>query len=299
MFYHKAIRIIPVISGALLIAGCNSDGEAEDVAQAGLGEQLDYTITGTEPGAGLTQMAKDTIGTYENLKGWELQESSAAGMLTELDQAIQNEEPIIITAWAPHWKFEEYDIKFLDDPELTFGETENIHTITRLGFEEEYPSAYTIVDRFNWDVEDMQGVMLEARDIPFEEAAENWVNENQDRVNEWTAGVDSGNGETIDLVSTPWDTERSSANVMKYVLDEQGFNTVITSVDPAVMFQAIATGEGDVSLAPWLPGSHGSFYEEYEEDLVDLGINLKGSRSGIAVPSYMDIDSIDEIPARE
>ena len=26
----------------------------------------------------------------------------------------------------------------------------------------------------------MQGVMLEARDIPFEEAAENWVNENQD-----------------------------------------------------------------------------------------------------------------------
>ncbi len=284
---------------AMVLAGCSDEGAEADSGEGNLGEQLNYTITGTEPGAGLTQMAKDTIETYDNLEGWTLLESSAAGMLTELDQAIQNEEPIVITAWAPHWKFEEYDIKFLEDPELTFGKEESIYTIARKGLKEELSGAYTIADRFNWTVEDMQSVMLEARDIPFEEAAQNWIDENQNKVAEWTEGTEQGNGEAITLVSTPWDTERSSANVMKQILDNQGYNTKITSVDPSVMFQAIATGEGDISLAPWLPGSHGAFYEEYKEDIVDLGVNLEGARSGIAVPTYMDIDSIEDLPAME
>ncbi|WP_208560733.1 glycine betaine ABC transporter substrate-binding protein [Marinilactibacillus kalidii] len=299
MNYQKSIGTLSIVSGALLLSACSTSEGAEDTGENHLGEQLDYTITGTEPGAGLTQMAHDTIETYDNLEGWTLQESSAAGMITELDQAIQNEEPIIVTAWAPHWKFEEYDIKFLDDPELTFGETESIHTIARTGFQEDHPAAYQIVDQFNWTVEDMQDVMLEAREQPFEEVAESWVEDNQERVSEWTTGVEQGNGEQIELVSTPWDTERASSNVMKVILDQQGFNTTITSVDPAIMFSAIASGEGDVSLAPWLPGSHGAFMDEYGDDLEDLGENLEGARSGLAVPSYMDIDSIDDIPGMD
>lgn len=296
MFYRKSIGTLSIVSGALLLAGCSTGEGAEDTGETHLGEALDYTITGTEPGAGLTQMAKDTIETYDNLSDWNLQESSAAGMLTELDQAIRNEEPIIITAWAPHWKFEEYDIKFLEDPELTFGETESIHTITRMDFEEDMPEAYKIIKQFNWEVEDMQDVMLEAREKPFEEVAAQWVEDNQNKVEEWVSGAENGNGETVELVSTPWDTERASANVMKVVLDQHGFNTTISSVDPAIMFSAIAAGEGDVSLAPWLPGSHGAFMEEYGEDINDLGANLEGARSGLAVPTYMDIDSIEDIP---
>lgn len=297
MFYRKFLGIISVSSIALVMSGCSTEGEVQEEDEAELGEQLEYTITGTEPGAGLTQMARDSLDTYENLEGWELQESSAAGMITQLKEAMDDEEPIVFTAWSPHWKFEEYDIKFLDDPELAFGEAEDIYTIARLDFEEDMPSAFAVVDNFNWEVEDMQSVMLEAQDISFEEAAENWVNNNQDRVDEWTDGAEAGNGESITLVSTPWDSERSSANVVKYVLDDLGYDTTISSVDPAIMFQAIATGEADVSLAPWLPGSHGDFYEEYEEDIVDLGINLEGARSGIAVPAYMDIDSIDDLPS--
>ena len=48
----------------------------------------------------------------KTLEGWELLESSTAGMLASLDAAIRNEEPIVVTGWTPHWKFSAYDLKY-------------------------------------------------------------------------------------------------------------------------------------------------------------------------------------------
>lgn len=137
---------------SLLLTGCGSEEEKKDneqtSAEQNLGEALDYTITGIEPGAGLTGLTKTTLEEYENLEGWELLESSTAGMIGALDQAIKNEEPIIVTGWSPHWKFSAYDLKFLEDPKGTLGGAENIQTIVRKGLEEDMPEAYTILDRF-------------------------------------------------------------------------------------------------------------------------------------------------------
>ncbi|API88245.1 glycine/betaine ABC transporter [Marinilactibacillus sp. 15R] len=299
MTYRKTIGAISIVSGALLLAGCSSEGGAEDTEEANLGEQMDYTITGIEPGAGLTGLARESLEVYDNLEGWELQESSTAGMLTQLEQAIQNEEPIVVTGWAPHWMFERYDLKMLEDPELALGEEEQIHTIARTGLENDLPDAYAILDAFNWEVEDMQEVMLEAQDTPFEEVAADWIEDNRDKVDEWVAGTEPVNGEAIQLVSTPWDSERASANVMKLVLEEQGYSVTITSVDPAIIFQSIATGEADASLAPWLPSTHGAFMEEYGEDIDDLGENLGGAVNAFTVPEYMEIDSIEDLPSKD
>lgn len=260
-----------------------------------LEEQVDYTVIATEPGAGLTTLSHQTIEEYDNLNGWFLQESSTAGMLAELEQAINNEEPVIVTAWTPHWIFDEYDLKILEDPKQTLGGSEEIRTIARLGFESELPSAYQILDNFYWEVEDMQAVMKEAQDIPFEEAADNWIQENSGTVDEWTAGVDQGNGEMIELVSTPWDTERASSFVVKQVLEDHGFEVTLTDVEPAVMFQSIASGSSDVSVAPWLPSTHQAFYENYEGQFVDMGPNLEGTLNGFVVPAYVEIDSIEDL----
>ncbi|MDY0410377.1 glycine betaine ABC transporter substrate-binding protein [Paracerasibacillus soli] len=86
---------------------------------------------------------------------------------------------------------------------------------------------------------------------------------------------------------------------MKTVLEQQGFEVTITDVDPAIMFQAIANGDADATVAPWLPTTHGFLYEEHKEDVLDLGVNLNGTKNGIAVPAYMDIDSIEDLPSKE
>ncbi|QHJ72138.1 glycine betaine ABC transporter substrate-binding protein [Planococcus halotolerans] len=297
MIKYKYLTGTAALSAALLVAGCGSD-EGSAGGQS-LGEELDYTITGIEPGAGLTGLAKDTLEEYDNLEGWELEESSTASMLTALDDAIDDEEPLIITGWTPHWMFSAYDLKFLEDPKETLGGPENIQTIAREGFEEDFPEAYKILDAFEWELEDLQSVMYAGQDMPFEEAGQNWIDENRETVDEWTANAEPVDDKKIELVSTPWDSERASASVLEIVLEEQGFDVTVTDVDPAVLFEAIATGGADASIAPWLPVTHGAFYEKHEENMLDLGPNLTGAQNGIAVPAYMDIDSIEDLEPKE
>jgi len=304
MVKFKSIGITLGLSAALLLTGCGSEDSNQESGNsagksANIGEQVDYTITGIEPGAGTTELAHNTLEGYENLEGWELLESSTAGMLGALEEAVKSEEPIILTGWTPHWMFSAYDLKFLEDPKGTFGGSENVNTIVRKGLEEDMPSAYTILDRFYWEPADMEAVMFDAQEVSFEEAAAKWIEANPDKVAEWVEGVEKVEGEEIELVSTPWDTERASSSVVKAVLEEQGYKVTVTPVDPAIMFQAIATGEGDATVAPWLPSTHASFYEKHKEDMIDLGENLKGTQIGLVVPAYMDIDSIEDLQPKE
>ncbi|RKJ55922.1 glycine/betaine ABC transporter, partial [Butyricicoccus sp. 1XD8-22] len=151
----------------------------------------------------------------------------------------------------------------------------------------------------HWELEDIESIVLAAQEISMEEAAKNWVEANPEKVNEWIEGTEKVDGKDIELVLTPWDTERATAQVMYEVLVQQGYNVTLTPVDPVIMFQAIATGKGDASLAPWLPTTHESFYEEYKEEIVDLGPNLTGGKNGLVVPAYMDIDSIEDLQPKE
>ncbi|WP_077622603.1 glycine betaine ABC transporter substrate-binding protein [Sediminibacillus massiliensis] len=301
-FKWKRLGAAAGLSLALVAAGCGQDegddsGDGESAAS--IGEATEYTITGIEPGAGIAQATDNAVTEYENLEGWEHEKSSTAAMLTALGDAIDNEEPIVVTGWSPHYMFAQWDLKYLEDPKGVYGGEESIKTIARKGLEEEMPEAYTILDRFQWESSDMESVMLSAQEMEFEEAAQQWVDENEDTIAEWTEGVASVEGESIELALTPWDTERASANVAKIVLEEQGYDVKLTPVDPSVVFEAIASGDADASLAPWMPATHGDFYKKYEEDFVDLGENLKGAKIGLVVPTYMDIESIEDLEPAE
>ncbi|MFJ7914097.1 MULTISPECIES: glycine betaine ABC transporter substrate-binding protein [unclassified Lysinibacillus] len=300
----KSVGLTLGLAISLLLTGCGDGDSKKDNGNSigttpSIGKQVDYKIIGIEPGAGLTGLAENTIEKYENLKGWELEQSSTPGMLGSLEQAIRNEDPIIITGWTPHWMFSSYDLKFLEDPQGTLGGSENINTLARKGLEKDLPDAYTILDRFYWEPEDMEAVMFEAQTSSFEDAADKWIEENQDKVNEWTKDTKKVSGKEIELASTPWDSERASSSVLQAVFEELGYTVTITPVDPAIMFQAIATGVADATVAAWLPTTHSSFYEKYKDDLIDLGENLKGTKNGFVVPAYMDIDSIEDLQPKK
>lgn len=156
-----------------------------------LAGQADKKITGIEPGAGIMGATEKALGEYENLNDWELVSSSSGAMTVSLDQAIKKEKEIIVTGWSPHWKFASYDLKYLEDPKGIYGGEETINTFTRLGLEKEMPEAYKVLDAFHWTPEDLEAIMLEinAGSDP-EEAAAKWVEENADKVAEWTKGIE-------------------------------------------------------------------------------------------------------------
>ena len=165
---------------------------------------------------------------------------------------------------------------------------------------DDMPEAYQILDNFFWTTEDMEAVMLEVEEgASPEEAARNWVDENQDTVDEWTAGVNTVDGDEIILSLVNWDTEIASTNVIGAVLEDMGYNPELMDMEAPYMWQSLADGSSDASVAAWLPLTHGHFLEDYESDLDDLGPNLEGAVIGLVVPEYMDIDSIDQLPTAE
>lgn len=147
-------------------------------------DQFNGEIIGIDPGAGIMQASTQALTDYE--LDYELVEGSEGTMIMSLKEAIDNNEWIVVTGWTPHWKFATWDLKYLDDPQVTYGEEETINTLVRLGLAEDDPAAYEFLDNFAWTSDDLSSAMVMADDLgdPVE-AAKQWVEQNQDLVQSW------------------------------------------------------------------------------------------------------------------
>ncbi|WP_078378690.1 glycine betaine ABC transporter substrate-binding protein [Sutcliffiella halmapala] len=274
------------------LAACGNDSKENET----IGDEVDYKITGIEPGAGIMSATNTALEEYDNLQDYTLVESSSAAMAAQLDSAIQKEEPIIVTGWTPHWMFAKYDLKYLEDPKGIFGEAEKIETFTRIGLKDDQPSAYKVLDQFHWTNDDIGEVMVAIQEgTDPAEAAEKWVTDNSDKVAEWTKDADQVNDESISLSYVAWDSEIASTNVVAKVLESIGYKVQMIQLDAGPMFTAIATGDADATVAGWLPLTHKDYLDQYGDDMDRLGPNLEGAKTGLVVPSYVEADSIEDL----
>lgn len=170
------------VNGVVVPAYMEDTNSIED-----LDEQANQEIINIEPGSGMSSLVEDTMEAYPNLADWEHVTSSTGGMLIELENAIRDQEDIVVGLWTPHWAFLEHDLKFLEDPRGTMGGGENIVTFARKGLAEEDPIANSVIDNFSWSIEDLTLVMNDLNQgLTAEEAAAKYVENNPDKVAEWT-----------------------------------------------------------------------------------------------------------------
>lgn len=148
--------------------------------------KFDNEIIGIDPGAGIMTKTEEVIEEY-GLDNFTLVEGSGATMTASLADAIKNNKWVAVTGWTPHWKFGEWDLKYLNDPKGIYGGDEFIHTVVRLGLKEDMPEVYNFLDNFSWTPADIQTVMAwneDATSDPYQNAVR-WINENSDKVDEW------------------------------------------------------------------------------------------------------------------
>jgi glycine betaine/proline transport system substrate-binding protein len=112
-----------------------------------------------------------------------------------------------------------------------------------------------------------------------------------------TAGVAQAQDSkgTVKLAYVEWASEVASTNVIRAVLEEQGYDVEMNSLGAAVMWQAVGTGDADAMVAAWLPTTHGDYLKQVQDEVEDLGPNLEGTKLGLVVPAYTDIDSIEQL----
>jgi len=158
-----------------------------DLAKPDVREKLDGTITGIDPGAGLTRLSKEAIDSY-GLEGYELQVSSGAGMTAALKRAVRRDDWIVVTAWSPHWMFGAFDLRYLDDPEGVLGSFERVHAVARKGFYQDHVEVAGFLSRMQIPIDDLQAAMNEAQESSYENAVTAYIANNPDRVNYWVTG---------------------------------------------------------------------------------------------------------------
>ncbi len=287
----KFISLFLALTLTLALAACGSKKDEN----ATVGDSVDYKIVGIDPGAGLMTAANQAVKDY-NLSDWKVVEGSSAAMTASLKKAYDKKEPIIVTGWTPHWMFAAYDLKYLEDPKGTFGADENIHTVTRKGLKEDLPEAYKVLDNFHWDTDAMGKVMMDITNgTNPDKAADKWVKDNADKVAEWTKGVNKVKGDKIKIGYVAWDSEIASTNVVAKVLTDLGYNVTLSQVEAGPLWTGVADGSLDAHVAAWLPTTHAEYAKKYEGKFEDLGTNLEGTKLGLVVPKYMDINSIEDL----
>ncbi len=131
-----------------------------------------------------------------NLAGFELVESSEAGMLTEAEKAIKNNEWILFLGWTPHPVMGDMKIAYLDGvAEYGFGPA-TVSTNVRAGYLTECPNAGKLVSnlKFNLPMEGaMMGPVLKDGKDPKVVAME-WIKANPDSIKAWLEGVTTMDG---------------------------------------------------------------------------------------------------------
>lgn len=145
-------------------------------------DKFNKKIIGIGSGAGIHANTEKAIQEY-NLN-FEQLTSSGPAMVASLQKAVANNEWIVITGWKPHFKWSNFDIKYLDDPKDIYPK-DVCAILSRRGFEEEKPEAAQFFKNFQLQEEQLYSLMG-AIDAEGEEAgARKWYEENKALVDQW------------------------------------------------------------------------------------------------------------------
>jgi glycine betaine/proline transport system substrate-binding protein len=147
-------------------------------------------IIGIEPGSSVHPQIKNKV-----IPGYDLDmklvQGSTAAMLTQLETAYDNEEPIVVYGWSPHWMNARYDLRYLKDPkdlQGDFNDPAKISTIVNEDLPEDDPVAYAFLKTISLDEEQvntLEAQIIDAGANEPEMGVRNWLTNNRDVVQPW------------------------------------------------------------------------------------------------------------------
>lgn len=172
----------------------NEDAPITSLAElADNADEFGNRIVGIESGAGLTRITQDeAIPTY-GLEDMDFIISSTPAMLAELQGATDAGENVVATLWRPHWAYDEYPVRDLEDPEGAMGEAEEINIVGRTGFTEDLPEVASWIKAFKLTDDQLfslENIMFNQNEgNKNEESVQQWLDENPTFVDDLKAAA--------------------------------------------------------------------------------------------------------------
>ncbi|MFW6719182.1 ABC transporter permease/substrate binding protein [Streptomyces sp. MAR4 CNY-716] len=143
--------------------------------------EFDGKIIGIEASAGMMGILQDKVVNEYGLEDWEVVSSSTSSMLAELERAYDKKEPIVVTLWSPHWAYGKWDLTKLEDPKGAWGEGDDIHTVAKKDFAEDFPEFHKWLKDFKLSEEELSSLEVEIQNGGTgkeKESARTWLDDN-------------------------------------------------------------------------------------------------------------------------
>ena len=201
-FDEKSVETIGTnLEGAgygLVVPQYVADAGVKSLADIGAHkDQFNGKIYGIEAGNDGNRIIQSMIDEPKNnLAGFEMVESSEAGMLTEAEKAMKDNQWIVFLGWTPHPVIGEMKIHYLDGMgDSGFGAA-TVYTNVRAGYATECPNAAKLLSNLKFELGmegDMMDKVLKDGADP-KETARTWLKANPDAVKPWLDGVTTIDG---------------------------------------------------------------------------------------------------------
>ena len=161
-------------------------------------DQFDGKIYGIEAGNDGNRIVQGFIDDEKNnLKDWELVESSEQGMLAQAQKFIDDKEWIVFLGWTPHPVMGKMDLVYLDGMgDSGFGSA-TVYTNVRASYTSECPNVGELLANLKFDLATegaiMETILNDGKDG--ETAATEWLKANPGALDAWLAGVTTLDGQ--------------------------------------------------------------------------------------------------------
>ena len=163
-------------------------------------DALDGKIYGIEPGNDGNRLIMDMIaGNAFGLEGFDVAESSEAGMLAQVARADEKGEPIVFLGWEPHPMNANFTMGYLSGGDAYFGPDfggATVYTNTRAGYADECPNTGALLKNLKFSLameNEIMGAILDDGADPAE-AAKAWLAAHPEVLDTWLAGVTTKDG---------------------------------------------------------------------------------------------------------
>uniref|UniRef100_UPI0032169574 glycine betaine ABC transporter substrate-binding protein n=1 Tax=uncultured Draconibacterium sp. TaxID=1573823 RepID=UPI0032169574 len=101
----------------------------------------------------------------------------------------------------------------------------------------------------------------------------------------------------VSILYPNWAEGIAFTYLAKAALENHGYEVELTNLEPGLIYGELSkeNSKGDVFLDAWLPNTHKDYWADYGDKLVKLGEAFSEGTTGLVVPSYVSISSIDEL----
>lgn len=96
-----------------------------------------------------------------------------------------------------------------------------------------------------------------------------------------------------------WADGIAITHLANVILKDKGYNVSLKRLEPGPIFTSLSRGDTDIYMDAWLPYTHKDYWDKYGDRLDIIGTVFDDGSTGLVVPSYVDVNSIEELNANK